>query len=106
MRLRQYWNFVLQADKVKRQTLLKSGAGSDGVLVPLEAKEQAWRGLVGRYVKQGLDRKVLLSLLFRILTIKLDQRPGLDWLRATEMWEVSRVFPGNRLAPRYPTGRW
>jgi len=67
---RAYWNFIQQADKVKRNRMADYGPGGL-VLVPLEVKEQAWRALVERYVRQGLERKTLVALLYRLLTVRL-----------------------------------
>jgi len=61
-----YWNFFQQAEKIKRNAFDETGT-----LVPLEAKQQAWRALVAKYQKDGLDRKVMEHLLKNLLSVPL-----------------------------------
>ncbi len=76
-----YWNFVQQADRVKRQTF-EPGTCHEGTktrgsrvvprLVPYEAKLHAWRALAAKYEKDGLDPATLAGLLADLWGVRFD----------------------------------
>ncbi|MEO0082315.1 MAG: hypothetical protein ABIL25_08505 [candidate division WOR-3 bacterium] len=74
--LLRYWNFVQQAARIRRQN--PAGTGID-IIILHEARAQAWRALVNRYTRRGLNRQTLLVLLERVLAVRLDRPdPYLD----------------------------